>query len=782
MGLPPTRSLKESFTTLLALPATDPAVAKLAIAIEGLVARWPQWGERSEEFVLILKACGQLLVKPLADPLVIHVTRVTCHILLARADLFPNIRQDHGVVRIFRSYGLIPLKLKFCEIPAQARQFADTLDHLARSLGCADLDAARVVFAACAYPQKLSQMGWPLANWRTAALGDFLAQLSVSQSVFSAIDSRLTALLGPTAWSPSRTRELLGDLAGGKAGSSSTDSVEVDGAALYLGTCSDAEIERIHRIWASEAELVCTFRSYFGSPPSSYAAISDGGAPPGTSLSVAIRDIGTDRWNACRRVEEHSRGVAKDWPADFRTAEHFTLAWQGIHSRWLNSGFPYFAFRADFHTWWVDYFARFRFDRTNSLDFAVVGDEGAETNGHASLAVDPSHLYRERSADDEINLDWLRVCREGYRVVRTTFFSRDDRNHERTRRAVDGLWRYFLEKELTNQAVEWGSLNPLIARIAAEEKLAFGKIETAYNKLRLRMWAYMAGRTSSDPLHDIPRRPRPRGYTAGKAHPLAGDATVLTIAALARMAPEDFTPLWGFAAHVFLRPALNAIYDSDTWSLDQYLAETRIWLEDAAFVRTLAYGREMGRRVDTLCDAALRSGSMKGFFNRATGCGKSTGVKESGTGQPVEAESDRSAAAALIREITGCRVFNVALDRTVGKEWIGWPDTAPTHLVIPVWYLAMAERLDTAAVAIQMGVKLVEIEELTRRIRAYAAARDTIADYLVGKAVSPAAMQASSEILQACKPSTLQRLKQDLRALVSTSPPSCRDDSKAAAL
>ena len=768
MGTQVEKRLDETLATLFNMRFSDEIVVKAAAVFSGIVARWPHWEERSRDFSQTLVSCGRLLDRPLNDPLVVQITRVVIHILLSRADWLSYLCRPNGIVQIFRSYGLIPPRLKFYEDGERQRQFESAIDRVTAWLGSDNPDTSRVLFAACAYPQKLSQMGWPMAERRMIALGDFLAQWRPDSSVVGAMNVRLSSLLSSSAWSMSSTRDLLRDLSGDVA---PVGSLELDGAALYLATCSDEEIERIHRVWAREGELVRTFRSYFAFPPSSYAAKADQGAKPSVLEQLAITEVGKNQWFACMQIEKHARSIARGhWPAGFQTDEHFTNAWQGVHARWLSSGFPYFAFRADIHTWWIDYISRFRFDRNNPLDDRLASKAGDGDDDSRYPVKTDVEAASERLADKEADIDMVRVFREGFRLVRTTFFSRDDRDHDRIRRAVDALWRFYFEKKLFKGEVEWGDLGPLIKRIANGENLAFGKVETAYNKLTLRMWAYTASRTEHFPLDEIQKRKCPRGYKGGKEYPLADNATALTIAALARMAPRDFTLLWGMTAYVFLRPAINAIYDSDTWSIDRYSSEVCRWFCNPAFARTLAYGRENERRVDTLCEAALLTGSLKGFYRRVTGTDPHGYMEESGGGRPVLEEHERNAVRTLICNITGCRIWNVSLDRIMYKGWIDWPHSAPSHLVIPVWYLALAENMDDASIAKRMGVNMADISGLAMRIRTYAAARDDIAVYAVGNEVSPEALVSATEILEKCKPGTLKLLRQNLASSCSLPP------------
>lgn len=667
----------------------------------------------------VMNACAVLVGRTATDVLVSQAARVAGDIARRKRIILDDRVEPDAIVRLFRSAGLIPEEFLRPEGdgPAFQRTIESVFETVRDCLGLTDITTARVCFAACIYPQRAFQVKG--LDLRAAAFAAFIKEYSSAASVDEALDRYLDAALDDERWPREDTHELCASLAGEPSAGSEAARC---GGALYLGTCHRDLLLRIHGFWRDDRAAVRVFRSYLTHPPSDLVQSS-------SIQKQIVEEIGEEMWNRARRVENISWKLMQSWPKIFKTNEYFAEAWEGLTQVKLTSQFPYYAFRSRFESWWKQEFLNYRFGPVNaSLETHEwhLGDDGHLAVDDDSGDVPESanvHSAWVAKTQGGISIDEMRVYREGYRLVRSTFFDRDDsRNTAKMREALDSIWYFYVDEKLQRKQVRWGALGSLVEGLAAQFKMEPARLFAMYNRLRLRMWAYVLGRTTRCTNSEISRRPRPRGYEAsGKPYPLEDVEGVKTVAAVARVSGVDYSLLWGFLAYVLLRVrfVLNPRYTTDAWTFAQFLDELGVWMADETFPATIEYGLKKGRRAETVIVPHLAASPLRELLHEFSHRPAESGVKDSAATHPHQ--SVKRAFLEIVRELAGPGHFNAP--PAEWKKFLGWPGDVATHWVIPVWYLTVVEQMDETAAIDMLRVEPDEtsaVRKLARTIRRYA--------------------------------------------------------------
>jgi len=663
-----------------------------------------------------------------------QVSRVVAEIAKRRPDLHADVWSRETIEKAFHTYGLIPETLRFAEEARQRNQdIAEAFGHLARDLSCENALCARICFAAAAYPQRIWQFPGRFAEImeRIGAFRQFAQFYDASNPITDSLARSFRHTLGETSPTAEVVQALVRDISGGGDGAETTDEPVACGTALYLATCHPPQLERTLRFWRDDGDCLRAMRQYFACPPSCLGSGQDDLEKSRRNSSdipgIVRSEVGDDVWKNIGAIERASWGAAKKWPRVFRQRESMQEVWESLWERKIQSKFPYFTFRSHFRTWWLQEFSNYR--------FAAIDDDIAE---HDYYLTESDSLPTE--ADSSIpSIDDLRIYREGFRLVRTSFFSRDNDGMAQLRQAVDALWHFHLEKKLAEEDVEWGSLNKLVEQLGSVHEGLSGKLLPAYNKLRLRMWAYVLGRTTRLSNAAILRAERPIGYKkSGKPFPLkdARGLGVEMIATLARVAHRDHSLLWIFTASVFLRNRLllNPTYKADRWDLNEYLQELWHWINDPFFMRTVEYGQtppdedeqeeaerrgERVRRVgraDRLAWAAMKQEPFKTVLEAMANFDTEEDVQDFICGHPFDDVGD--ALHGLLGHKLGNAVFDVEERRSAWRKTLDWPQSVDTHWVIPVWFLAIVEGLSPDDIVTELKVGEAEqagVKELAER-------------------------------------------------------------------
>lgn len=669
----------------------------------------------------LISVCSDALSIPVGHPIATQVSRVLADIVDRRPSLNVDSWSQASITKAFHTYGLIPETLRFSENAKQRNEeITEAFNELSRHLPCDNGLCARICFAAAAYPQRMWQFPGRFSELilRINAFREFTEFYAANQPIADSLARAVRYALSEEIATVTDVQTLVSDIAGGRDVAAVPDDPVVSGAALYLATCHRSLLKRILSFWRDDANSLRAMRSYFGSPPSCLGSDQNDLEKNRRNRSdipeIVRSDVGIDTWKKINAIERASWGAAKKWPQVFRQRESVQEVWESLWDNKLQSEFPYYSFRSHFRTWWLQEFSNYRF---GAIDVDITEIDYQLSVGHPLPNGEDSSLP---------SIDDLRIYREGYRMVRTSFFSRDNSGLVQLRQAIDALWYFHLERKLGEEDVKWGDLKKLIEHLSTIYGDQSGKLLPAYNKLRLRMWAYVLGRTTRRSNAQILRTERPIGYKeGGKPYPLkdAKGLGVEMISTLARVAHRDHSLLWIFTANVFLRHQLllNPTYKVDRWGLEDYLQELWHWVSDPFFMRTVEYGQtppdeyeqeeaerrgDYGRkagRADRLAWIAMQQEPLKAALASMAELDTEEDVQEFLARQSLDSVK-KELCGVLTREL-GSIVFGIEELKGDWRRTIGWPKNVATHWVVPVWFLVKVEKLTPAQVIAELNVE-----------------------------------------------------------------------------
>jgi hypothetical protein len=186
--------------------------------------------------------------------------------------------------------------------------------------------------------------------------------------------------------------------------------LRANGAALFLASCHRYELRRILQNWRTEGPLFQFYRRWCFPLPSNVAAedLTTRRTPHWGRVKVRFQEtcVGAHPdlitraiileqmlWNASRAFLEPTMQSVKDF-------------WDPLATK-LESGFPYYDFRSRF-VWFVKQCLHFWFVRPDP----------------APVQIEDDGEIIDESAGGELTPEILRAVREGYRLVRSTFYAR----------------------------------------------------------------------------------------------------------------------------------------------------------------------------------------------------------------------------------------------------------------------------------------------------------------------------------------------------------------------
>ena len=668
--------------------------------------------------------CRALLGPLTAEPLVLQLERVLRY--LTDAEQQSATTKPADIVSVFRARGLVPSRLL---------QLCQRITGTAQPKSILIPETLALCFATCAFPQRAFQMGETELELRVAAFqrsllilfqGPTATAMPASPDDWSAAAKLLFTGSTAEALSLEEQLSLLADLSASERGMEIEARREMDerlnGGVLYLATCGVELVDRTIAPWRSDASLVRYFRKFLPAPPSCLVQQDQS-----ASLSP---DWGTVRSRLLQLfpyepVECHSSAVileqmvwkeAGRWLPAGLVPQRVQDFWESMWDK-LISGFPYYAFRSRFTWWWRQCLQTFRFS-----DYRMRPQQEFDDTITAGTLVDQGSHAGHLAATPEI----LRVFHEGYRLVRTTFFRRSDKQQvesaqlesqtqtsEQLRRALDTIWYERLQQQLSEE------LPPsLVKTIAARfPELGGHTINNLSHRLRMRIWAYALARLGRLSNSQILTARRPQYKAAGGfgKYPLAGQPAVLTIASLVRMIPSDQSLLAAFTAHIFLRPLVEP-QRPDKWVFQGYAGELWHWLRDQTFRQALDTGADRGALADKALARALQETPFVEHLEKLT-----SSAADSDWVRYVETEltAERTAALALLGRVLG----DGGRDAFEESAIRSWRRNAKTHWLVPVWYLTFVEQSDESELLARLRVDSCELEAVSGLARAMRAAR-----------------------------------------------------------
>jgi len=447
------------------------------------------------------------------------------------------------------------------------------------------------------------------------------------------------------------------------------------GALLYLGTCYAEMLDRAVKYWQTEnAVLKLLIEKRLLILPSQI--ICSGPAKEASSDQIQLAMI--KKLNAgelpakqVARLEKDLWYLVSKWTGVTLPDESVNQFWESLWEK-LASGFPYYAFQSSLNTWWRKYVQcliaqRFPINKRH----ITIDDEAQPVVNQIAVVVNVAESLSPES------LHWIR---EGYQLVRTTFFDRTrcaDGTEPRTRLIVDQLWESRLRAGIedkddcaTLEAIERN--NPGVTA---------HQINNLYRRLRMRMWAYMLARVERLSNRQIQYAEVPVQYLRHEEdpHQLRQEPAVVTIASLARSVLMDQTLLWAFMAHIFLQ-RLTDPQHGDRWDTARFLGELWRWVTDDAFAPSLPIGARRGWKTDV---AAMNSVEFRELCERLCGFADITEL-----GAHVKDKELHELVDGLPPVVQLLRDADTFAETFKGdlKRWRG----DGKHWIAPMWYVAAA--------------------------------------------------------------------------------------------
>jgi hypothetical protein len=446
-------------------------------------------------------------------------------------------------------------------------------------------------------------------------------------------------------------------------------------------------LQIIARKWRMDGAFVRYLRHSIWSPPTRLVdqGSREGAWPQWDELKAELarthRAPGTDYPERAVNLERDAWEMARDLLGENadcidQTVTHF---WEELFWNKLLAGFPYFAFRSSFKSWWQVCVSRLRLPGKNPPVTSVVKD----VESH-----DDEETHRDEFPSQDQLFTMLRCYRETYRLVRLTFFPRSPANpeadNERYRKSVDVLWRNWLERKLLES--EQSSPGPDYRAMAEELGLSRSAVYVIGHKLGQRIVAGMRAR-----LEHL-ARPARRTSAADGAQACGRDGpgpdlvVIRTVEVLCRLALPQESLLGPFTAFLWLYPRFVLPNRPDPWSFRRFLGELWWWVSDDGFDEALANAGQNGRRS---ARALLRASGPEEPLGELVGALRQA-ESEEGLAERLDpdlVEHGKQKARQLLFELTGRDGFD-SWAKVMGDARL----RISTHWIVPVVYLSAVEQ------------------------------------------------------------------------------------------
>lgn len=660
---------------------------------------------------------------------------------IAPPDVFDAVSDPADVKAAFKRRGLIPPRLY--DILAEKGDTDGT-----------DLDILAVCFAASMYPQRASHEDSSRLPLRVAA---FIEIMDTGEPVLDALikTGRLDSV-------PEKDRiRLCRDLTAADIFPDESDERTV-GGALYLATCHERLINKVYWNWKTEHLKVQFMRSIMQPTPSCFA---DETWPPESwpdkaywhNIGRKLQDQFPEQpefffdfvivlekaawrrawdlkdgkwdWNLARKKKKKdsvSDEAGKQGMEFEKSKKSLALAcrWLNVRPEWiaqrtldfwelmsdrLNAGLPFYAFLSSFPAWWYSYLNKFYWFNPEHFHRSIDDDEAPYRR---SIPVED-----QPPGIDELDTELLRVCREGYRLVRSTFFTLQngegaqpdatneiDGPNEDVRRLLDAIWHERIEIKLVSDQT------PSMVKDIADRFPDFHQntISTYIRRLKHRFWAYTMARVKylTDTQIRTTQLPGQDSGDNAEDRPWANEEIFLEIANLARIVPYTQTLLWAFTARVGLNPLIERRW-VDKWSFKGYLCELWHWIAEDTFDNAVGVGIDKGDIVACAIDNAMASPTLGEFVRELR-----------------NQQDDESVVKFLQGENIGT-IEKELRDLVCGLDWhrgfmpvcrkcrTDWVKGLPRRWIVPVWYLTVVQQLDSTQLVNRLNAKGEDIAVVT---------------------------------------------------------------------
>lgn len=359
-------------------------------------------------------------------------------------------------------------------------------------------------------------------------------------------------------------------------------------AALYLSTCTKEMCERIYNNWLEDKDFVNYFKERRLTEPSSYNPLDDNREAgnidgywksllntimemePDVSEDFLRKSIELEKTTYNRilgRLSSSERSVSM-------VTEEVRIFWDRMIFNRLLTGFPHYAYLGPFEHWW----------NSNPIvisEFPKESDENLDQKAE------------ETTNDDYFSTDMtpelLAGVKEGYRLIRSTFFSRDESNdindpNRSIRKALDRIWEARLEQAFFDQPKS--TMETISSEFPGENIRNLSKQMmdrlVAYNRVRFLKY-------DDSQLEHF--------YISGQKEPIGKKPAVKKITYITRTTPESQTLFWPLISRRKLQPHLDKRW-RDPFDFKFLVEELWHFMKTGLFFEFINNGRNNGSRID----------------------------------------------------------------------------------------------------------------------------------------------------------------------------------------
>jgi|GEM_PF-5033551 len=471
-------------------------------------------------------------------------------------------------------------------------------------------------------------------------------------------------------------------------------------AALSICTLQDDALDTTWSMFTKHGDFISFLRTSIPCLPSSFCRSKSGAERPywnetQSDLSKRFPTVSKSNIEKAIKLEQQTwKGIRKiiHGTGGLEQAEAF---WEAVHDR-LTSKYSYYSFRSRLNYWWGKVLKTFDF---NNLRFIEID----------SIDVEDSTIH--------ISENLLRVYREGYRLIRYSFFAQPGKKpgkpinqavaDEHVRKAIDAIWMSRLER--IAEGDDANTLSPEKIRTTMQDRfphLTEDQFENWNSRLPRRFWAYSLSRLDGYSNSEIQQMPPPKRLAHGGARerPLEKEPAILPLASLARTAPPDKSLIWAFASKM-IGPK------GKKWDARYLVAELWWWLSFADGRKAIIRG--LGRADETAQQAA-REGPFREFLSDLRR------IKTVNELRRYLVRTDLTVFEKHLREQIDFLVGAPGLGgwRIHSDKWNKF--RVERHWYIPVWYLTIVERMDESPLLARLNADDRErnaLIELSRGMR-----------------------------------------------------------------
>ncbi|MGB3975449.1 MAG: hypothetical protein WBM02_10435 [bacterium] len=663
------------------------------------------WLSKSDEVerCRLLELCRALDKELPVYSLVIQIVRVL--FAISTEEQRAEIASPSDVIKAFHSKGLIPQKL-LKEYPQPVNE-EDSVESRLPAL----------YFAASIYPQRAFQMTETVLSDRVRLFEENFSSLKRHYADALLDEQALIQLLPFLNQSivleeGITINQLLIDLSAAEFIAQNDPAYfkrekeeRMNGAALYLLTSYPEMLCRIGKYWKQERNLLHFFRKYFISSPTYTTGEyqSSEGWPIWSRVSEKLAKIapGAEAGNYQEIVHLEKRVwyTISNWTGIKNISEESRSLWEVQWDK-LTSGFPYYSFRSSIKTWWQQCLENYR----------------AKPHGEV-LDSYPDQVYSS-PVKHELNLEQLRWLREGYRLVRTTFFPRADTMrtdeeidfaelNEKYRKVLDLIWCGRLESQLEED------LSPLKINAIAEAfpDLGLTTINNLSHRLKLRIWAYSLSRIkglTNNQILKTKRASKKNLKNDTSKQVFLNEPAILTIASVARMMPLKFSLLFPFSAHCFFQSKVKP-QRPDPWTFIRFVNEFWHWLPAFAIYSSsspiqlmITQGNQIYRKFFDLVQKSALANLFITLKNTKTEAELGIFLIERNLNEESEIMIQ------ILQECFGDELFKGFFSKDSVKIWRKILGKRSDYWIIPIWYFAFIERLGIDDVITRLKVEQQE--------------------------------------------------------------------------